>query len=378
MPGVHAKLSASSAHRWLMCPGSVTLSEQFPETTSEFAEEGTLAHSVAEQKLQKFLKHGRKKIPCEDKSMDEYTDAYRDYVVEVFNSAKKKDAGALLLVEERLDFSPWVPDGFGTGDAVIIANGTCHIIDLKYGKGVSVSAEDNPQCRLYALGAINSYDLIYDFDTVCTHIFQPRIDNISTEENSVADLLDWGESYVKPRAAEADSGTHVCCSGDHCRFCLAKAVCRQRAEDMLAIGENTECDPDMLSDSDISKIVPKLDAFEKWAKDLREWALNQMLAGHAYEGLKVVEGRSNRIITDETGLIKELNDRGYPDEKLYKPAALKTITDLEKLVGKKDFAIIAAGHIDKPKGKPAVALISDKRPEYVQVSAEEAFKDIPV
>lgn len=378
MPGVHAKLSASSAHRWLVCPGSVTLSEQFPETTSEFAQEGTLAHSIAEQKLQKFIRHGRKKISCPDKSMDEYTDAYRDYVVEVFNSAKKQDAGALLLVEERLDFSPWVPEGFGTGDAVIIANGTCHIIDLKYGKGVPVSAEDNPQCRLYALGAINSYDLIYDFDEVCTHIFQPRLDNISTECLSVTELMAWGDNYVAPRAKDAYSGADRYQSGDHCRFCPAKATCRQRAEDMLALGENAKCDPDILSDAEISEIVPKLDALEKWAKDLKEWALGQMLEGHTYDGLKLVEGHSNRVIVDETGLIEELHSRGYNDDKLYKPAALKTITDLEKLVGKKDFAIISAGHVDKPKGKPAIALSTDKRPEYVNVSAEEAFKDIPV
>lgn len=377
MPGTHAKLSASRAAQWLACPPSIQLTLDYPETTSKYAEEGTLAHEIAEKKLRKYLSKGRKKIECEDRDMDGYTDDYRDYVVEQFNKARKKDPSAMLLIEERLDFSDWVPDGFGTGDAVIIADGTCHIIDLKYGVGDEVSAEGNPQCRLYALGAISIYDMIYDFDKVKVHIFQPRKNNISSEELEVAELLEWGEKVVKPTALLADKGEGDFNPGEkQCRFCPARYTCKARAEKLKAVyDEYGDTGPNELSKADIISILPCLKDMKSWIKDIEDHVLAQMLEGVEYDGYKLVEGRANRIITDEEALAKELLDAGFTDDEIKR---LRSLTDLEKLVGKKAFTIIAAGYVDKPKGKPAVAPVTDKRPEYKTIDIQEAFKDIEV
>lgn len=377
MPGTHAKLSASRAAQWLACPPSIQLTLDYPETTSKYAEEGTLAHEIAEKKLRKYLSKGRKKIECEDRDMDGYTDDYRDYVVEQFNKARKKDPSAMLLIEERLDFSDWVPDGFGTGDAVIIADGTCHIIDLKYGVGDEVSAEGNPQCRLYALGAISIYDMIYDFDKVKVHIFQPRKNNISSEELEVAELLEWGEKVVKPAALLADKGEGDFNPGEkQCRFCPARFTCKARAEKLKKVyDEHGDTGPNELSKADIISILPCLKDMKSWIKDIEDYVLAQMLEGVEYDGYKLVEGRANRIITDEEALAKELIDAGFTVDEIKR---LRSLTDLEKLVGKKAFTIIAAGYVDKPKGKPAVAPVTDKRPEYKTIDIQEAFKDIEV
>lgn len=377
MPGIHAKLSASSAARWMACPPSVALNELFEETTSEYAQEGTKAHDVAEKKLRKYIARGRKKIDCSDADMDRYTDDYRDYVVEQFNAAKKTDPSAILLVEEKLDFSEWVPEGFGTGDAVIIANGTCHIIDLKYGKGVEVSAVDSPQCRLYALGAISVYDMIYDFDKVKVHIFQPRLNNISTEELEVEELLSWGRDIVVPAAKLADAGEGEFKPGEsQCKFCKAKATCKARADAMIdAYKEVEDTDPRLLDTTRISEALGYIKNMEAWCKELKAYALDQMLQGVDYEGYKLVEGRANRIIVNEDEMVAELHSAGFTDDEIKQ---LKSLTELEKLVGKKQFEIIGAGLIEKPKGKPTIAPITDRRPVYQKVDVEEAFKDVEV
>lgn len=376
MPGVHAKLSASSAARWINCPPSVKLTEGLEETTSKFAEEGTLAHDIAEKKLQKYLNKGRKKIPCEDKDMDKYTDDYRDYVIEQFNEAKKQDQTAELLIEERLDFSDWVPGGFGTGDAVIIADGTCHIIDLKYGQGVPVSAVDNPQCRLYALGAISIYEMIYDFDKVIVHIFQPRVNSISTEELTVEELLNWGETIVRPAAELADAGQGKFNPGEkQCQWCLAQKTCKARARSNLEKFVNNNDDVGLIQKKEIETILPYIKEMKAWCNDLESYALDQMLKGVEYQGFKLVEGRANRTIVDEELLISKLHENGYTDDQIKK---LRSLTDLEKLVGKKNFETLSAGNIEKPKGKPAIAPITDKRKPYETVTAQEAFKDIEV
>lgn len=376
MPGVHAKLSASSAARWINCPPSVKLTEGMEETTSKFAEEGTLAHEIAEKKLQKYLNKGRKKIPCEDKDMDKYTDDYRDYVIEQFNEAKKQDQTAELLIEERLDFSDWVPGGFGTGDAVIIADGTCHIIDLKYGQGVPVSAVDNPQCRLYALGAISIYEMIYDFDKVIVHIFQPRVNSISTEELTVEELLNWGETIVRPAAELADTGQGEFNPGEkQCQWCLAQKTCKARARSNLEKFVNNNDDVGLIQKKEIETILPYIKEMKAWCNDLESYALDQMLKGVEYQGFKLVEGRANRAIVDEELLISKLHENGYTDDQIKK---LRSLTDLEKLVGKKNFETLSAGNIEKPKGKPAIAPITDKRKPYETVTAQEAFKDIEV
>lgn len=377
MPGIHAKLSASSATRWMACPPSVALNELFEETTSQYAEEGTKAHDVAEKKLRKYIARGRKNIKCTDADMDRYTDDYRDYVVDQFNAAKKQDSSATLLVEEKLDFSEWVPEGFGTGDAVIIANGTCHIIDLKYGKGVEVSAVNNPQCRLYALGAISVYDMIYDFNKVKVHIFQPRLNNISIEELEVEELLAWGNDVVLPAAKLADAGEGEFNPGENqCKFCKAKATCKARADAMIdAYKEVEDTDPRLLDQQRISEALGYIKNMEAWCKELKAYALDQMLQGINYDGYKLVEGRANRVIINEDEMVAELHSAGFTDNDIKQ---LKSLTELEELVGKKQFEIIGAGLIEKPKGKPTIAPITDRRPVYQKVDVEEAFKDVEV
>lgn len=376
MPETHAKLSPSAAARWLVCPPSVALTEGMTAEPSPEAEEGTQAHAIAEQKLRKYISKGRKKIACEDKNMDGYTDDYRDYVVEQFNTAKKADPTAKLFIEEHLDYSEWAKESYGTGDAVIIADGTCHIIDFKYGAGVPVDAYENPQCRLYALGAINEYGMIYDFDKVKTHIFQPRKNSISTEELTVDELIAWGETVVRPAAELADKGEGEFNPGEkQCRWCLAKDTCKARAKKNLQIFIDGDNDPATMSLEEIAKLLPHIKEIEAWCKDIKTYALDQMLKGEQIKGFKLVETNAKRKVIDEEGLKQELREHGYEDSDTMK---LKSITDLEKLVGKKEFTIIAAGHVERPKGSPAIAPLSDKRKSYEDITAAEAFKDVEV
>ncbi len=376
MPGVHAKLNPSSAARWIACPPSVALTQDMKEAPSPYAEEGTKAHAIAEQKLRKYINKSRKKIVCDDKEMDGYTDDYHDYVVEQYNAAKKADPSAKLFIEERLDYSEWAKEGSGTGDAVIIADGTCHIIDFKYGAGEAVSAIENPQCRLYALGAINEYGMIYDFDKVITHIFQPRKNSISTEELTVEELITWGETVVKPAAELADKGEGEYNPGERqCRWCLAKDTCKARAKRNLKVFLDSGDDPALMGLDDIAMILPHIKEIETWCKSINSYALSQMLSGASIEGYKLVESSAKRKIIDETGLLHVLREQGYEDEALMK---LRSITDLEKLVGKKEFTTLSAGFVEKPKGSPAIAPLKDKRKPYENITAAEAFKDVEV
>lgn len=376
MSDVHARLSASGAHRWINCPPSVALEENFPEKTSAYAEEGTQAHAIAEQKLtNKLVLKNRKKTKCEDKDMDQYTDEYVNYCVEVFNGCKKYCKDPTICVEERLDFSDYVPGGFGTGDCCIIADNTLHVIDLKYGKGVPVSAENNPQLRLYGLGAIKAYEMMYDFDTVVLHIMQPRLDNISIEENKVEDLKRWAEEVVVPAAKLASVGEGDFHSGNHCQFCKAKAVCKARADYYLALDRFDNIDPRVLHDEDLQEVLVKADSLKKWADDVKEYALEQILEGNEIPGYKAVEGRSIRVITDPNKVSEVLLQKGFAETMIYKPKELVTLTALEKLVGKKDFSELCSAYIDKPAGKPTLAPESDKRPAINKVSAEEDFAE---
>lgn len=364
MPGVHAYLSPSSAKRWMECTPSVKLEQNFPHPpSSEFAKEGTKAHDIAEQKLTKWLHRGRKKILCEDKEMDEYTDQYRDYVIEIYNKVKKTCKDPILMVEQKLDLAEWTVDGFGTGDAIIIGDDTLHIIDLKYGKGVPVSANNNPQLRLYALGAIKEYMTLYDFNKVDMHIMQPRLDSVSDEVMSLTELISWGDDYIKPRAEKAYKGEGDYVPGEHCQFCRAKAACKARANYFLQLKKYGFMDADLLNNKEISEILSRLDELTKWATDIKAFALDQMLKGVKYNGFKVVEGRSMRKVTDEDLLVGNMTDAGIEKALLYEKKLL-ALTKLEKLAGKKEFAIISAGCVEKPAGAPAIAPESDKRPEY--------------
>ena len=386
MPGTHARLSASGAKKWINCPGSIQLEENFEDKPSQFAEEGTNAHALGEAKIRLATKeYNRTKYHnairnleiTED--MEDYAESYKNYVIERYNSALQKTPDAILMLEQRLDFSKYVPDGFGTGDAVIIAEGKLEIIDLKYGKGVEVSAVDNPQLRLYALGAYEAFDMLYGFDTVEMTIYQPRLDNISSESISVAELLEWGESVKKAAQLANDDSVIECVAGKHCDtgFCKARPVCRAYAEERQKMAVYDFKPPAMLTVAEIADIIEQSASLEKWAKLVCDYALEQAYKhGVEYPGYKVVEGRSNRKYSKtDSEIAKILTDNGYQESDIL-VHKLKGITDIEKLLGKKTFAEVLGSYVVKPPGKPTLVCSEDKRPAINSaMQAQEDFKN---
>lgn len=373
MPNKHALLSASSAYRWLACPPSALLSAKYEDTSSSYAQEGTAAHALAEYKVLKAL--GRKADdPTENldyfnEEMDEATDAYAGYVLEQVAEAKKATTDPIVLVEQRVDFSTYVPDGFGTADALIIADNKLSITDLKYGRGVLVEADHNPQLMCYALGAYEMFSALYDIETVSMTIFQPRRDSVSVFEMKASDLLDWAENTLKPKAELAAEGKGDFTAGEHCRFCKAKADCRARAEANLALARYDFALPPTLTDADIEAILPLLDELTSWAEDIKAYALTRAVAGKEWYGYKLVAGRSNRKYVNEDAVAKKVSDAGFNpyEEKLL------GITAMTKLLGKNRFEELLEGLIEKPQGKPTLVPESDKRP--AMNSAKEDFKE---
>lgn len=374
MPAAHAVLGASSAHRWLACPPSALLEKQFPDQSSTYAEEGTEAHKWCERLLKADgqLKGANKKkfaeVPAE---MQECCMAYFDFVAGILKEAQKTCPDAELLVEQRVDFSEWVPKGFGTCDCAIVSDDVLHVIDFKYGAGVPVSAEDNPQMKLYAAGALTKLGDFYDFDRIVLHIFQPRLDNNSEFETTRGELLAWLNGFVRPIAQMAFYGEGQQVAGDHCRFCKAKVVCRSRSDFMDLVAKDRG---KTLTVEEVAKKLGYLDDLQKWAKGLQEWALQKALEGEHFEGWKIVEGRSTRKITDPAAMAERLKENGWAEEKIWKPKELQTLTALEKTAGKKAFAELAEGLIEKPAGKPALVSVTDKRPEWK--AAETDFADM--
>ncbi|MCW6085148.1 MULTISPECIES: DUF2800 domain-containing protein [Clostridium] len=378
----HAILSASGASRWLACPPSARLEENYPNKSSEFAKEGTLAHELGELGLKKNLelittrKYNSefKKIEADKlftKDMPDYVEVYVDTCMEKVAEAKAKTPDALFKIEQRLDFSEWVPDGFGTGDFVIIADGTMEICDLKYGKGVPVSAVNNKQMRLYALGAIAEFSFLYDIENIKMTIIQPRLDSISTDEMEVEELLKWAEEELKPIAKLAYEGKGEFCAGDHCKFCRAKAICKARADKNMELAKYDFQEPNTLDNNDIAFILGKADELINWAKDVQEYALEQALQGEEFDGFKVVEGRSNRKWADEEKIGEILLGQGFLENIIY-TKKLTGITNMEKAIGKKEVNRLLGDYIIKPQGRPTLVTISDKRPVYN--SAEVDFK----
>ena len=371
----HAVLSASGSKRWLSCPPSARLERKFPDKAGEAAQEGTLAHALAEARVRHWLgeisendlalridsiRHDTLYSP----EMGEYVSEYVDLCIEKINEAQ-----GVALVEERLDFSRWVKNGFGTGDMVIIGDGVLEIVDLKYGKGVPVSAEGNTQMQLYALGAIEQYGYIYDFDHVRMSIFQPRNGGLSTQLLSVDELLAWGE-VIKPIAELAYAGKGDFKAGEHCRFCRAAAQCKALADYNLEIAKLEFRDADLLTDDEVSFVLERVDGLVRYAEKIKTFALEEALKGHRWPGFKVVEGRSNRKITDEKKAAALLRKAGYVDDVIYKPIEMQTITALEKAITKKKFGELLGSVVEKPPGKPTLVPEDDKRPEYDPVQSE--------
>lgn len=377
MPSKHAKLSASSAFRWINCPGSVVLADQLPAPgSSAYADEGTLAHALAELKLRKFLgdagNYDKELAQIQASEyysgeMEEATDFYTETVQEHLAAA---GADAELMIEQQFSLTNWVPEGFGTSDAVIIGGNVIEVIDLKYGKGIKVDAVNNPQLRLYGLGASALFGDLYDFDTVRTTIIQPRLDHVSTEEQPLKELLLWAEEDVAPRATMALEGTDYLATGDWCRFCPAKAVCRKRAEYNLELARDEFKAPPLLTDEEIGEVLRRAEEIQKWTSDIQDYALEQALAGKHFDGWKLVEGRSNRKYADDLKVAEALVAAGYDEAMLYE-RKLYGITAMEKIVGKKKLTTTLGDLIVKPAGKPVLVPESDKREA---ISTTEAAK----
>lgn len=361
-PEKHAVLSASSAHRWLNCTPSALLEQLFPGRESNAAAEGTAAHALCEHKLRRALKMQSRKPHSKYHSdeMDEHTDAYVQFVLETLAEARQTCPDPVLLMEQRLDFSSWVPGGFGTGDCIIIADDRLHIIDFKYGQGVLVEAAQNPQMMLYALGAISAFGCLYDISRVAMTIYQPRRANVSTWEIPVAQLQNWAEHELVPRALLAAAGEGDFCPGEWCRFCRAAVKCKARAEEKLDLVRYEFADPPLLSDEDIAAILPRLDDLTHWAADIAYYAEEAAINhGKVWPGFKVVVGRTVRQYTDENAVIKAALEAGYTD--IYSKKLL-SITAMEKLMGREDFHTVLGHLIEKPNGLPTLVPDSDKRP----------------
>lgn len=357
----HALLSASASKQWLNCPPSAKLCAAQEDRASPYARQGTDAHELCEHKVLKAL--GRdtndptENLEFYDAEMENCTEEYRNYVMEQYAAAKTMCADPEVLVEQRLDFSKWVPEGFGTGDCIIISDGVLHIIDFKYGLGVLVVADHNPQMMCYALGALDIFDGIYDIREIKMTIFQPRRDNVSSFTMDKAALLEWADTVLAPTAKLAFEGKGEFKAGDHCQFCRIKATCRKRAEYNLELAKYDFEMPDTLEDTEIAAILVKADELVSWVNDVKEYALQQALSGTEYAGFKVVEGRSNRKYTDEDAVASAVKDAGFdPYEK-----KLLGVTAMTSLLGKKKFENIVGGLVTKPPGKPTLVPISDKR-----------------
>lgn len=388
MPDRHAVLSASKAHQWLACPPSIRWEESFPEREqTEAAAEGTLAHKLAEDHMRKRLDGKRLTVPAKIKTdplfkpgMVEHVAVYCDEIMTVVEQMRQDGQDPSVYLEQELDLSPWVPEGFGTADCIVIGNGTLHVFDFKYGKGVPVDAEENPQLSLYGLGAIYEYGMLYDINLVTLHIIQPRLDSI-TEWSIARDQLElWGEE-IKPIAEKAFKGEGEFNPGaDQCRWCRCKNVCRAYNTFILDAAkarfndDGAERQPNEMSPEEIAELLKVVDEIKRWATRVADYALDQALTeGVKYPGFKLVEGISRRKITNEREAIDNLVVAGFLPIQIMK---LKGLGDLEELVGKKRLNELIGEYIEKPDGKPTLVPESDKRKEFNEFKVFEEVTEL--
>ena len=383
MPTQHALLSASGAHRWLHCTGSPLLEKYFPDSTSVYAQEGTLAHELCELKLMAYtgeitkrkltsMKNKLMKSELWQPEMDSTSEAYLDYIKDITMSYTVKP---VILTEKKVDFSRYVPEGFGTADCLILAGDTLHVVDYKHGKGVVVDADHNPQMMLYALGAMSELSLLYRFKFVHMTIIQPRVNNISEFTMTADELTEWGETVVKPKAEEAMSGNGEFEAGDWCRFCRAKQQCKTRYEsnDSLYPELSAQHDPRLITLDELGEYLRRGRDMAAWLEDMKEYALSESLAGAEVPGWKAVEGRGSRAFTDTDEAVDTLIKNGIDESVLYERRVL-TLAQMEKAVGKKAFGELVGDLVVKNPGKPTLVEESDKRPRITnQPTAADVF-----
>ena len=372
-PSEHAVLSASSANRWLHCPPSVRLSEGYMDKASVFAMEGTSAHELCEYKLRSALgmeaENPTENLDFYNTEMEECAEGYATYILELVEKAKETCSDPVVMVEQRVDFSRYVPEGFGTADCIIIADETLNIVDYKHGKGVEVSAEDNPQMKLYALGALELFDCLYDINKVQMTIFQPRLSNVSVFVMDKADLLYWANDELTAKAELAFEGKGELCCGEWCKFCKAKSNCKERARVNMEMAQYEFRKSSLLTDEEVVKILSRIDELTSWASDVKNFALEQAVRGKQWPGWKVVEGRSNRKYTDEGAVAQVVKNAGYNpyDEKIM------GITNMTKMLGKEKFNELLGDFVERPQGKPTLVPEDDNRPRMN--TAKEDFKE---
>jgi hypothetical protein len=381
----HALLSASGSDRWFKCPPSALLEAEIEEKSSEYAREGTFAHALAELKLAHYLKNiteleyrgkakGLKQDRFYSQELEDDVQIYVDFAIEKINEARARTKDAVVLLEAKLDYSPWVREGFGTGDLVLVTDDVLEVVDLKFGRGVQVSAVDNSQMRLYALGAINQFSVLYNINTVKMTIHQPRLDNISTAEMPVTELLHWGELTAKPLAELAFRGEGEFKPGEHCRFCKVRFTCRARAEEHLKLAGHDFKKPPLLTEEEIIEILAISDALQSWVSDVQAYALDQAVNHNKdWPGYKLIEGRSYRRYENEAQAAEVLMAAGFGADKIYAKKLLG-ITAMERLVGKEQFNELLGPYIKRPPGKPKLVSVDDKRPE-IKSTAEIDFKE---
>lgn len=360
----HCLLGGSSSGRWINCPPSARLTEYMEDVTSVYAEEGSNAHALAEYKLNKSLGNNMEypELTIFNKEMDEYIDSYVSFVLEQIEALKEEDDGnaPYVMVEHQVSYDKWVNDGFGTIDFLAATNKTLHIIDLKYGLGVKVDATENSQLKIYALGTIQELDCLYDFEKIILTIYQPRIGNVSTWETTKTDLLKWGEEVLKPAAILADKGEGLFRSGPWCKFC------KERSKVAFDILNQEFRNPNLLNDKEIEEVLLKADEITSYLNDIKDYAVAKALDGKKWLNFKLVEGRSIRKFMDEGSVInilKENNINPYDTK-------LRSITDIEKELGKAKFKTLLEQYVNKPQGKPTLVLRSDKREELSLVNTD--------
>lgn len=370
--GEHAVLAASASKRWLTCPPSARLEESMPKSTSSFAEEGRLAHRIGELRLQLWLGlTGEIEVPEHDKDMDFYVQEYVNFIVNLHN----QNPDQVVRIEQQFDLKDYIPGGFGTSDYSAVNSEVLDVVDLKYGKGVFVKVENNPQFMIYALGVYQLYGWAYEPKVVRMHVVQPRMDNISTWETTTEELLRWGDEVLRPAAAIAYMGRGEFKPSDECQFCKAKALCRARAENFTALEDFGSQLPPLLSDAEVGQILVRGKGLATWVKDLEKHTLTACLSGATIPGWKAVEGRSTRSFSDPDKAFKALIAGGIQEAMLYERKPL-TLAAAEKVVGKKPFAELVGGYIVKPPGAPSLATEDDKRPAITgTISVEEDFAE---